>query len=493
MLCSASKPVLVSHHHCHRRQTAAHIAPTINKMPRKTRAAMRAEAEALNIDSEDAGVDTSKPLPPTPTKRDRSPLGNIDSNSVDGAASAKEDHEPQTEVEDLKTSKRGKGGKAKKGKAAKKGAKSKEAETEEIATSNTEEPTPADKDQATAAAEAEEFPEAPSTAKKNLTTYDKLEAIVTTPPTRLTRSQREKAGEDEDTEAGSEQLEEQPEQKMLKAEQPAAGVAEQQQLDSPTNEPEAETIDATQQDATQSTTVSPLPLSPMIPQLRPEDSIDAIDAMEDAFEQVNKMIPQVDPTSPEKPVKSQPVSKESAQAVSDAKIASAKMTQAFKARKAAATTSVTAPAKRNTTASKPAAPSNKTSVQLPNRTASQSQHGKSASVSTSRKPSSSSEDPSKDTNNKTTDYLASRRRPISMQFPAPAPPIKSTKAPTKSTFTLPGEAVAARLKAAREERLKREEEEAQKRREFKARYVIQALVASCYLRIAISIAALFAT
>jgi hypothetical protein len=50
-------------------------------------------------------------------------------------------------------------------------------------------------------------------------------------------------------------------------------------------------------------------------------------------------------------------------------------------------------------------------------------------------------------------------------------PTKSTKPPTTSTFELPGEAISRKLKAQREERQKREEEEAQKRKEFKARPV----------------------
>ncbi|PSN68738.1 hypothetical protein BS50DRAFT_632622 [Corynespora cassiicola Philippines] len=56
------------------------------------------------------------------------------------------------------------------------------------------------------------------------------------------------------------------------------------------------------------------------------------------------------------------------------------------------------------------------------------------------------------------DYLAAKRRPISMTFPAPPPPPKSTKAPTKPTFQLSSDAVAAKLKAQKEERLKREAE-----------------------------------
>nr|OQO30682.1 hypothetical protein B0A51_01957 [Rachicladosporium sp. CCFEE 5018] len=50
----------------------------------------------------------------------------------------------------------------------------------------------------------------------------------------------------------------------------------------------------------------------------------------------------------------------------------------------------------------------------------------------------------------------SKPRPISLSFPTPPPPPKSKKPATKSTFQLPGEAVAARLKAAREERLKQD-------------------------------------
>ena len=46
----------------------------------------------------------------------------------------------------------------------------------------------------------------------------------------------------------------------------------------------------------------------------------------------------------------------------------------------------------------------------------------------------------------------SKPRPVSLSFPTPPPAARSSKAPTKSSFQLPGEAVAAKLKAAREER-----------------------------------------
>jgi hypothetical protein len=73
----------------------------------------------------------------------------------------------------------------------------------------------------------------------------------------------------------------------------------------------------------------------------------------------------------------------------------------------------------------------------------------------------------------------SKPRPISLSFPTPPPAAKSTKAPTKSTFQLPGEAVAAKLKAAREERAKREATAAsskdEKKPAFKARPVPSSL------------------
>lgn len=54
--------------------------------------------------------------------------------------------------------------------------------------------------------------------------------------------------------------------------------------------------------------------------------------------------------------------------------------------------------------------------------------------------------------------------------------IKSTKPPTKSTFELPGEAVSRRKREAQEARLKAQEEEERKRREFKARPVRKSIV-----------------
>ena len=60
---------------------------------------------------------------------------------------------------------------------------------------------------------------------------------------------------------------------------------------------------------------------------------------------------------------------------------------------------------------------------------------------------------------------------VSSVSKAPFVPAKSSKPTTTSAFTLPGEAISARLKTQREERLKREEAAVQEKREFKARPV----------------------
>ena len=62
-------------------------------------------------------------------------------------------------------------------------------------------------------------------------------------------------------------------------------------------------------------------------------------------------------------------------------------------------------------------------------------------------------------------------RRVSSVHKAPFLPTKSAKPPTTSTFELPGEAISRKLKEQREQRLKREEEQTSKPRVFKARPV----------------------
>ena len=60
---------------------------------------------------------------------------------------------------------------------------------------------------------------------------------------------------------------------------------------------------------------------------------------------------------------------------------------------------------------------------------------------------------------------------VSSVHKAPFQPTKSAKPPTQSTFELPGEAISRKLKEQREQRLKRGEEQTTKQRVFKARPV----------------------
>ena len=62
-------------------------------------------------------------------------------------------------------------------------------------------------------------------------------------------------------------------------------------------------------------------------------------------------------------------------------------------------------------------------------------------------------------------------RRVSSITKSPFQPAKSSKAPTQSSFELPGEAYSRKVKAQREERARREEEENSKKKTFKARPV----------------------
>ncbi|KAK3076657.1 hypothetical protein LTS18_012416, partial [Coniosporium uncinatum] len=192
-------------------------------------------------------------------------------------------------------------------------------------------------------------------------------------------------------------------------------------------------------------------MSPSAPTMRPEDSIEAIDALEDALEEVTKTIP-ADTASPMKTRKALPAA---AQANAGTRLS-------FSATKSA------------TSMIKSTARTSSTTKEKPNALYANKSLSRSARVRAStEQPKPTSTDRSSNEKQqekvKTEDYLAARRRPISLHFPTPPPPPKSTKAPTKSNFQLPGEAVAAKLKAAKEERQKREEEEAAKKKEIKAR------------------------
>ena len=206
---------------------------------------------------------------------------------------------------------------------------------------------------------------------------------------------------------------------------------------------------------------NPIPKSPLSERRQPQnpiDAIDAIDALQDALEAVGNALPPLDsPISPVKQTRKAKLSVAKTRSVAAPPVVRKPVKEATSSARPSPSATKVAPAKgKASVTSKPAL-------------------GRSMSVRTA-KPAAPATDsnPGSETKTKsTTDFLASKRRPVSVSFPAPPPPIKSAKAPTKPTFQLSSDAVAAKLKAAREERQKRIEaaqEEAEKK-EPKARVV----------------------
>lgn len=190
--------------------------------------------------------------------------------------------------------------------------------------------------------------------------------------------------------------------------------------------------------------------------VRPEDHIAALDELDEAVETISKDIPEVQ-TSPEKPKAKKDGSKKAAPVVRTTKAAAARISMAHGPKD-----TPKGPALGRPSPQKALGRSNSTRV---------------TSNSSNRVVSSSSaKDGSPSTVAEKKDVVIphSKARPISMSFPTPPPPPKSTKAPTQSTFKLPGEAVAEKLKAAKEARLAREAEE-EKKKAFKARPVPSSL------------------
>jgi hypothetical protein len=174
------------------------------------------------------------------------------------------------------------------------------------------------------------------------------------------------------------------------------------------------------------------------PAKSPSEAMEAIDALEEALENV---IPSFNPANDQSPTKAK---SKPATALKTGSTAPRFLLAASKA-------------SRNSTTPRPPVAASKVST---NPTAPKSMKPTTSRPSVVR--SSSVRAPVKEArkgSGEVTDYLASKRRPISISFPTPPPPPKGTKPPTKSNFQLPGEAVAAKLKAAKEERLKREQED----------------------------------
>jgi hypothetical protein len=199
---------------------------------------------------------------------------------------------------------------------------------------------------------------------------------------------------------------------------------------------EKDTYDEVVEDIT-----SPTGVTSLSPQKSPriEDSVEAIDALEEAIEEIEEIgssLPQVreEIKTPEETRK--PASSSSQKSVSNTKRISSKPTPK------------TVPKNLQPNVKKPLNPSS-------------AKNSTSASKTTATATSSS-------TGSQTKPATKPRAR-VSSVSKAPFVPAKSSKPPTRSSFTLPGEAVSARLKSQQEERLKKEEQERKEKREFKAR------------------------
>ena len=193
--------------------------------------------------------------------------------------------------------------------------------------------------------------------------------------------------------------------------------------------------------------------SPVRPMARIEDSVEAIDALEDAIEKVGESIPLLE-DPPESPIKVPRSRKVPAKTIaSGSKVT--KKAALSKVNKEPATSRLSTihnktPGRRSPT--KPISAAQATAEKSSSQPgAAQRPSTRSGSATIIKAP-------------------ASVKPPrVASITKAPFVPSKSAKPPTRSTFSLPGEAISQKLKQQREERLKREEEEESKKRTFKAR------------------------
>lgn len=206
--------------------------------------------------------------------------------------------------------------------------------------------------------------------------------------------------------------------------------------------------------------------SPAKPILRIEDSVEAIDAFEEAIEKVGELIPAItkDHISTAKAKKQRKVVAQPE--------ASNRNTNAstHTIESSASTKSVITRSSSRNPAQKSRAPSLRQTNNLSTM--------KSTMERTSGINGGSVAPSAKSTNASPSSPMATVSKPravstkrVSSIHKAPFQPVKSTKPPTRPSFELPGDAVARKLKEQREERLKRGEGEAPKKEAFKARPV----------------------
>ena len=219
--------------------------------------------------------------------------------------------------------------------------------------------------------------------------------------------------------------------------------------------------------------------SPVRANMRIEDTVEAIDALEEAIEQITESIPIIieDRRSPvkvlhaEKKIQEPVVGDQHATsdllAAKKSTAASSRVKRTAAAKKPAPDTQRKAPVKRS---SFQAASTTRSSSTPRTLTAKHSPAKNSVLTPKLAKPSTTTTTAASTTKaaiNITT--IPNKHTRVSSISKAPFVPQRSIKALTRPTFTLPGEVISQKLKAQREERLKRGEEENSKKREFKAK------------------------
>ncbi|KAL9035330.1 MAG: hypothetical protein Q9180_004920 [Flavoplaca navasiana] len=175
--------------------------------------------------------------------------------------------------------------------------------------------------------------------------------------------------------------------------------------------------------------------SPVRVSMRPEDSIEAIDRFEEEMEKVGDLIPTVKKRGQSPKGKKRSGNTATNMRTSSTRPSTTQTSKVLTSRRVTPMVNpkLAAPAKQKDTASIPK--TNDTKVDLKNQKVSDSSSTSGSNTS-----------------------IAIKKR-VSSVHKAPFVPAKSTKPPTRASFELPGEAVARKLKEAREKRMEREEEE----------------------------------
>ena len=205
-----------------------------------------------------------------------------------------------------------------------------------------------------------------------------------------------------------------------------------------------------------------LPASCTKPTTRIEDSVEAIDALEDAIEKVGEALPMIETMPPSAIKERKPKS------VAAAVIAKAVDTK--KNRTAGKISKATVPKRTSGTQVKSSVRASVMSHVSQAKRSTPRVNARASSIQTPAPKTTLPSDVAIPSTASKSQAPASKRS-VSALSKAPFQPAKSSKPPTRPSFELPGEAISRKLKEQREERLKREEEETNKKREFKARPV----------------------